>query len=350
VPTLDLRIDVSGPAGLGQPASTAATVRLPEPTNAETPTVVCFAFPGGGYCRRYYTFDMPDSTGGGQAGFHVDRGWIFVAVDHLGFGDSTVPDGDVLDYETIARGNRATVESIMAMLEAGTLLDGYPAVSWATKLGIGQSMGGCFTIVLQGQFATFDGIASLGFSGIHTHVPSRPGSPPSTWPWYLRGADVTTTPPLNAASLAAGTSAPDAGTQPDAAPQAVEHPFTWAFHYDDEPAAVVAADMNAGLDGGPLPEWRSPTTPSCGLYMVAPGTVATEAASITAPVLLAMGERDVVRDPWMEPFAFRSSTDITLFVCPRMAHMHNFAGTRHRFWDRIHTWGESVASQARGAT
>jgi hypothetical protein len=29
-----------------------------------------------------------------------------------------------------------------------------------------------------------------------------------------------------------------------------------------------------------------------------------------------------------------------------MAHMHNFAGTRHRFWARIHTWGSGVAALA----
>jgi hypothetical protein len=27
-----------------------------------------------------------------------------------------------------------------------------------------------------------------------------------------------------------------------------------------------------------------------------------------------------------------------LYVCPRMAHMHNFAGTREEFWARIETW------------
>jgi alpha-beta hydrolase superfamily lysophospholipase len=78
--------------------------------------------------------------------------------------------------------------------------------------------------------------------------------------------------------------------------------------------------------------------------MVAPGTVATEAAAITAPVLLAMGERDVVPQPWLEPTAFKSSTDVTLFVCPRMAHMHNFASTRRLFWARIHAWGTGVAA------
>jgi len=109
---------------------------------------------------------------------------------------------------------------------------------------------------------------------------------------------------------------------------------------------VVAADMAAaaGTHPAPLPPWRSATTPACGLYMVAPGTVATEAASITVPVLVAVGERDVVPNPWLEPLAFKSSGDVTVFVCPRMAHMHNFASTRERFWRRVHAWGQTVAA------
>ena len=94
-------------------------------------------------------------------------------------------------------------------------------------------------------------------------------------------------------------------------------------------------------------------TPPAGLVagrcrVLTPGAVATEAASITVPVLIAVGERDVVPNPWMEPSAFKSSTDISLFVCERMAHMHNFAHTRESFWQRIHSWGNGVADQ-RGA-
>jgi alpha-beta hydrolase superfamily lysophospholipase len=331
---IELVIDVTDHVGLGIEAHTAASVFLPDPGQVTDPPIVCFAFPGGGYSRRYFSFDMPDDDGGGQAGWHSARGWIFVACDHLGFGDSTVPEDNVLNYDNVALGNKATVEAVLARLAAGDLAEDFPAVQEPVTLGIGQSMGGCFTIVLQAQHRTFDGIASLGFSGIHTVVPSRPGGPVFPMPWFLRGTDMATAAPLNSAALVP----PDS----DAAAQPVtnENPFQWAFHYDDEPAEMVAADMAGDVAAAP---WRSATTPSCGTYMVAPGTVATEAASITAPILLAMGERDVVLNPWMEPLAFKSSPDITLFVCPRMAHMHNFASTRHQFWARIHSWGAGVA-------
>jgi pimeloyl-ACP methyl ester carboxylesterase len=338
---VELVIDVTADADIGIPARTTATVHLPAADALASPPVVCFAFPGGGYSRRYYTLDLRPAAadgGTGQAEWHAARGWIFVSCDSLGFGDATSPESDVLRYESIARGNKATVAAVLARLESGTLLDGYPPVTGATTLGLGQSMGGCFTIVLQGQHQVFDGIGVLGFSAIHTVVPNRPGTPPTPWPWILRGSDLANPKILNLDALAP-------------AEPTGEHPFTWAFHWDSEPADIIAADMAAAADGyrGPLPPWRSPSTPACGIFMVAPGTVAQEAASITVPVLVAVGERDVVPHPRLEPSAYQSSRDISLLVCPRMAHMHNFADTRREFWAGIHTWGTAVAARRTAA-
>jgi len=348
---IELTIDVTEAAGIGMPAHTAVTVFLPEEGRRADPPVVCFAFPGGGYNRRYYSFDMPDGTGGGEAGFHVDRGWIFVACDHLGFGDSTVPEGNVLDLDNVAAANHATVNAVMERLEAGTLTEGLAPVTGATRLGIGQSMGGCFTIVAQGVHETFDGVGILGYSGIHTIVPTRPGLPAAAWPWISRRSSLDNPRILNTAALAAAEGVTLGGPNSIAdAAGAGEHPFQWSFHYDDEPADVVALDMAASAGtADPLPAWRSATTPPCGVYMVAPGAVALEAAAIRVPVLVAVGERDVVPDPWMEPKAYKSATDVSVFLCPRMAHMHNFANTRALFWQRIHSWGTGVAEMRAAA-
>jgi hypothetical protein len=48
-----------------------------------------------------------------------------------------------------------------------------------------------------------------------------------------------------------------------------------------------------------------------------------------------MGERDVCQDSLREIAAFQSANDLSLSIIPRMAHMHNFAGTRRRMWRRI---------------
>ena len=128
--SIDLTIDVTDAAGLGEPLSTKATVTLPDPAVLSAPPVVCFGFPGGGYSRQYFTFDMPDGSGGGQAGWHARRGWIFVSCDHLLVGESSAPsDPTQLTFGVVAAANAATVAGVTAALADGTLADGFPPVA-----------------------------------------------------------------------------------------------------------------------------------------------------------------------------------------------------------------------------
>jgi pimeloyl-ACP methyl ester carboxylesterase len=120
--------------------------------------------------------------------------------------------------------------------------------------------------------------------------------------------------------------------------------MAWGFHYDDVDEAVVRSDM---VRDGDLPAWASATLPSpTAIACLAPGAVAPEAAAIRSPVLVAMGERDVIADPKGEPRAYQSASSVDLFICPRMGHMHNFASTRELFWARIETWADWVRCAA----
>jgi hypothetical protein len=335
--------DVSDAVGLGEQLETVATVVLPDAAALADPPVVCFGFPGGGYSRGYFTFDMPGAARGGEAGFHVARGWVFVAVDHLTVGDSSSPsDLSALSFERLAAANDATVAHVLGALRDGTVAEGYPPVGDATVIGIGQSMGGCLTIVAQGHHATFDAIGVLGFSAIHTVLAMPPGVPPPPTLLMPRGTRVVLPPVPNVA--------PNASATPGPATESDLPPTTWGFHYDDEPRDVVVADM-VGYPlrerTDPFPEWASRGTPPCAATMLSPGVVAPEAAAVTVAVLVAVGERDVCPQPRLEPSAYKQSTDVTVFVCPRMSHMHNFAGTREIFWERIHTWGGGVAHARR---
>src|SRR5262245_4012028 len=102
----ELRIDVGTAVGLGEPLQTRATVVLPGPGTLGDPPGVCFGFPGGGYSRGYFTFDMPGASVGGEAGWHAARGWVFVACDHLCVGESDTPtDGARDTFEHIAAAN-----------------------------------------------------------------------------------------------------------------------------------------------------------------------------------------------------------------------------------------------------
>ena len=351
----DLRIDVTEAAGLGEPAWIAATVHLPDPERLTANPTLCFAKPGGGYSRRYFTIDLPGPGKGAQAEWHARRGWIFVSIDHLSVGDSSLHDAARMTYATVTAASQAAETEIVVRLAAGTLQPGYPAVAAPLRIGIGQSMGGCLTVAQQGRHHCYDGIAVLGFSAIHTQPPVKPGTTPLVAAWL--GRDTLLSEPLTVLNAAAIAAAPPlAGSLAEA--------FAWAFHYDDVPADVVARDLaqfgrNLGEisfneDGsgngaaGESAPWNSATLPGAvAQSSLTPGIIATEAAAVTSPVLIAMGERDVVGDPRGEPRAYLSARSIDLFICPRMAHMHNFAGTRELFWRRIESWADWVrASQA----
>jgi pimeloyl-ACP methyl ester carboxylesterase len=206
------------------------------------------------------------------------------------------------------------------------------------KIGIGQSMGGCLTVVQQGREHGYDGIGVLGYGVLRTLPPTAPGTPPLVLPWIPRDARPEEGVFTNGPALARLD--PAEGPAPD---------LTWGFHFDDVDRAVVARDMDGyPARHGDLPPWGSATIPApLVLWCVAPGAVLAEAAAIEAPVLLAMGERDVVVDPRGEVRAYESARSVDFFVCPRMAHMHNFAGTRELFWRRLETWADWVrASKA----
>jgi pimeloyl-ACP methyl ester carboxylesterase len=337
VEAVDIAVDVTEAVGLGEPLKTRATVTLPDPSRLPSPPVVCFAFPGGGYSRQYFSFDMPSSNGGGQAGWHAARGWVFVACDHVHVGESDSPrQPGLLTLESVAAANASTVDAVISQLAAGTLHDSFPALAAPVRLGIGQSMGGCLTIVQQGQHATYDGIGILGYSAQHTVLAMPPGTPRLPWPYVPRGSLAVQV--MSAPSLEGN---PDFATRADGLPIS-----TWGFHYDDEPEALVRADMvDYPTRNGKVPEWASATMPPCAATMLSPGVVALEASVIRVPVLVAVGERDVCPRPLTEPAAYSSASDVTVYICPRMAHMHNFASTRELFWQRIESWGNAVASQ-----
>ncbi|MDO7842059.1 alpha/beta fold hydrolase [Sphingomonas immobilis] len=346
---IDLQIDVTDAAGIGEPAHVAITVTLPDPADLATPPVVCFAKPGGGYSRGYFTVDLPGPARGAQADWHAQRGWIFVSVDHLGVGESSIHAAAKLDYTATAAGSMAAEAEILRRLAEGTLAPGFPAIADPLKIGIGQSMGGCMTIIQQGRYHCYDGIGVLGYSAIHTHPPVRPGTRPIVAPWLPRDTLLRDTPPVivNRAAVQAYVAGLPAATASGSA----EHPMLWGFHYTDDyddamnAAALIdlarffnihAPEKQVGVECQP---WGSLTTPGAvAQSSLTPGTVAPEAAAVTVPVLVGMGERDTTADVMGEPRAYRSSSSIDIFVCPRMSHMHNFAGTRVLFWERIESF------------
>jgi pimeloyl-ACP methyl ester carboxylesterase len=319
--SFDLRVPVPSADGEQPGWEIAATVYLPAADAIPGRPPVLVVMPGGGYGRRYFDLPVPGLS---QAEHHARQGTVVVAIDHLGVGASSVPPMEVTTLPTVAAANHAAVVTVLGRLREGTLAPGVPPLDLAGVVGAGQSLGGHALAAMQAGHRTFDGVAMLGSSMAGTTMPVRPGAPE--------------------------VAVPDGATPEQASLLVIANTdWSWVYHWQDTPlppelASLVAADVAAGLPARrSAPEWGSLTYPGYGASMVLPGVMAGEAARIDVPVLLATGERDVCRPPAEEIATFKAATDISVFVVPRMAHMHNFATTRALLWERLDEFVTHVA-------
>jgi len=314
---VEVRQPVPSTGDGGESWELAASVFFPPADTLPERSPVLVAMPGAGYGRDY--FDLPE-PGYSEAAYHNRLGTVVVALDHLGVGESSIPPFELTTLEVVAGANHAAVTSILDHLREGTLAPGTGRISPACVVGAGQSMGGHILVGMQAYHRTFDGVAILGSSMVCTAMPTGPERQPVAVP--------------------EGASAEEA-----AALVTEQTDWRYAFFWEDVPEPLVEADVAGGYPlRNTAPAWGSTTFPGLATAMVFPGAVAPEAARIDVPVLIGMGERDVCREPIAELAAFTSATDIALLVVPRMAHMHNFAGTRARMWDRIDAFIAQVAT------
>ena len=331
---IERHIDVTAAAGLGQTIELAATIFLPDPSRLPARPLAIFAAPGGGYSRGYLDLRFANHQCYSEAEHHVSRGMIYVAIDHVGVGESSLPDLARISFQTLAATHDSCVGQIAAGLRAGALSERFPPCPNLFTVGMGQSMGGGVAILAQGRFATFDAIAPCGVSAIHTVLPQR--TPAEVEHGKARFADLR----QDAAGRGAATVSHETMSH-----EGVD--YLYPFHWEDVPADILEADMQGGYPvRRTAPPFGSATIPHCAVQMMTPGCFADDSARITAPVFIGLGERDTCPDPHAEPKAYPSSRDVSLFIVPTMAHMHNFASTRRQLWDRLHGWARLVAASS----
>lgn len=323
---IERRIDVTEAAALGQTVEMAVTIHLPEAADLPERPVVIVAVPGGGYSRGYFDMAFDGHENYNEAAWHAARGTIHVALDHVGVGESTIPDLAAIDFQTLAATHDSAVRQIVALLAEGGLAEGLPPVASPFVVGMGQSMGGGVTILAQGRFGTFDAIAPCGVSAIHTALPQRDGK---AFESGRRRFD----------AVAEGRAKSHLETDHEGVD------YVYAFHWEDVPADILHEDMKGGYPiRETAPVFGSLTIPYCAVKMMLPGAFAVDAARVAVPVLVANGERDTCPDPHAEAAAYKASPDVNIFIAPTMAHMHNFASTRETLWRRLHDWSRMIAA------
>ena len=314
-------IDVSGVIDGDDTLSTAALVFEPTRLPPGTPTVV-FAFPGGGYTKTYFDMEIPGYPGYSMARYLADHGFIVVACDNLGAGESSRPQpSSLLTWRAMVDANQAAVTAIMEQLRVGSLLTRTGPVHDCRLLGVGHSLGAGLVTTQQAVHGTFDALVVLGRAIMGTHIPAPPedgGAEPTWKPGMLQRDEFEAT-----SYLVDGYN-----YQPRRTPWQ-----RYLFYWDDVPEAVLAADEAAGTTF-PVEAARALAARN--------GPNAQAAATVREPILLGFGERDVVRDPRAEVPAYQSATDLHLIVVPRSAHCHNLASSRHWLWDRMIRWANSV--------
>jgi alpha-beta hydrolase superfamily lysophospholipase len=305
----ELVLDVSARLPFDERVLLAASVHVPDVDDAP-PRAVLVCWPGGSYSRAYWDMHVPGHPGYSFAEHMTAQGFVVVAADHLGVGESTKPaDGDEVNFETMCAAAAAFVEQVRALLADGSpQLGGTPRPE-IPIIGIGHSLGACLTVVAQARHRCYDAVALLGFTHGHKEV----------------------------AVAAVGAALQDATAQAraffgetwdDVYGLAAREPNHAWLHRPDVPAAVIAADDAEAV------RWPRQSY----VEALLAGHSARFAAELDCDVFLGFGDHDVAADPHADVAYYTGSRDVTLYVLPNSAHCHNFATTRAELWDRIGLW------------
>jgi pimeloyl-ACP methyl ester carboxylesterase len=294
-------------------ATISASVVTPDPGTPVRDAVI--AVPGGNYTRWYWHADPAVLPGYSCAEYLAERGHVVVAIDNLGTGASSRPKGIVPTAETLAAVIDLVAREVRARTQDGRLAPDLAAVPSPQLAGIGHSMGGMLTQIVQATYGTYDRIGILGYTAL---------TPPD-----LAGVPIAERVAERMADRRerwAGAEEVDYIKQDLTTLRDRFHgPFV-----DDELVAIDTAHAT-----------NIPV--QCSASAAVHGYTTELVAKITVPVFIGLGEHDISFAPYKEPEAYSSSRDITLYILPSAAHCHNLTPTRVELWDRLHNWMTATA-------
>ena len=272
----DIRIDVSGAAPEGEPATIAARVHVPP----SAPVGVLICWPGGSYGQNYWQFEAPGHIGYNFAERLAGRGYLVIAADHLGVGRSTKPsNGDLLTLDAMARAGVAFVVEVRKLLDFGRLVPNLDAVSGVPVVGVGHSMGGGLVTIQQALGHCYDAVVSLGY----TH-----GSKDAASGNQVSSEGVDTTDSVAARALAVAQAKLFFGDTWDDVYGTIDRPANHGWlHGPDVPADLIAVDDTFD-EAWPRESY---------VHALIPGATVGYAASITVPVFIGFGQHDVPPEP-----------------------------------------------------
>ncbi len=298
-----LVVDVTAVAGFEGPAHVAAELLLPE---GRAPELVFVCVPGGGMNRRY--FDLPTPEGEAEVSFAramAARGHAVALIDPLGAGESTSPeDAYLIHPDRVADAIGIATDHILKGIREGSFDPRCPAAPDVRSIGAAHSLGALITVVQQATSAQHHGLALMGFhiAGVEEHLTEED-----------RALDLD----YARANLV----------------EVARKRFPVAFHDLQPQPSKRAVSAASAIE-------RIMMTPS--LMAMLPNIIAKDAASITVPVLIALGDSDLHGDPYRTPQAYSSSPEVTLLVLPDTKHNHFVYPSRTHLFERVARWAENL--------
>lgn len=147
------RIDVSEAVPHPGRFELAVDVVVPRERSDETPPVALVCLPGGFLSRRYFDLELAGDRSYSFAEAIAVQGFVTLAIDHLGIGESSKPDpidaGFAFGVEVVARANQLALERALERLARGDAEAGIAPTPCGATIGVGHSMGSVLTVEQQ---------------------------------------------------------------------------------------------------------------------------------------------------------------------------------------------------------
>lgn len=288
------------------------------PAQLASPPVALVCLPGGGMNRRYYDLQADDDSFS-FARQMTARGFIVVVIEHLGVGDSSRPaDSYALTADCITQANADATAALLQQLRDGSLLPQFGPQPKLHSIGVGHSMGAMFTITQQAARHQHVAIAVLGFS--------TRGLPEYLSP---KVSELAKEPALIRAQVVDRARKMFVADYPEIQPSTAANSIFAGNKAD--PRGVAAIKVA-----------RTPLLPVPAFFSMVPNNVGPEAAQISVPVFIGVGDKDMVGPPHQVPAAFTASQDVTLYVQPGAGHSHFLFPSRTQLFERLAAWAHTV--------
>ncbi|MCW2915406.1 MAG: alpha/beta hydrolase [Actinomycetia bacterium] len=283
----------------------------------EDVSVLWWLQPGGGMSRRYWDLDVPADVGNYSfARYLASRGFVAVAIDHLGVGESSRPaDGFSLTSEVVADVNAYAFDQVIAGLRSGTLVDDLPPLPGLVSIGCGHSAGASLTIYQQARHRSHQALCLFGYGGR--------GLPSYLDPELVRYANDPEALRRDIVDLVRARNPDPLPTLPRGNSELlVAVPIAESVH-----EALVAARTNL--------------LAVAGFSTMIPGNAAPEIAMIDVPVFIGHGDKDIGAPLHEVGSDFSGSDDVTLYRLAESGHNHNVSPNRERLWGRVVAWADA---------